>query len=79
VQEIRTEICFKRIRRSMTKCPADNRLRDSISQKGGGKVMAEDMKAFPVAFGLTDIGSFHDPDCCIANAFVLQSIIWFML
>ena len=63
----------------MTKCPTDDRLRDSVSQKGCGKVMAEDMESFPVAFGLTDACSFHNPDCHVANAFAFQSDIWFIL
>ena len=42
------------------------KLRDSISQKGCGKVMAEDMESFPVAFGLPDACNFHDPDCHVA-------------
>ena len=63
----------------MTKCPADDRLGDSISQKGGGKMMAEDMESFPVAFGLSDAGSFHDPDCHVANTSAFQPGVWFML
>ena len=63
----------------MTKCPADDRLRNSISQKGCGKVMAEDMESFSVAFGLSDAGSFHDPDCHGANTFAFQPGVWFML
>ena len=63
----------------MTKRPAYDRLRDSISPKGCGKVMAEDMESFPIAFGLPDASSFHDPDCHVAYASVFQSIVWSML
>ena len=63
----------------MTKCPADDRLRYPIPQKGCGKVVAEDMESFPVAFGLPDAGSFHDPDCYVANASAFQPIVWFIL
>ena len=79
MREICTQICLKGIRRSVTKCPADDRLRNSISQKGCGKVMAKDMESFPVAFGLPDACSFHDPDCHVANTSVFQSSVWFML
>jgi hypothetical protein len=63
----------------VTKCPADDRPGYSILQKGCGKVMAEDMESFPVAFGLPDVRSFHDTDCHVANAFAFQSIVWFIL
>ena len=79
MREICTQICLKGIRRSVTKCPADDRLRNSSSQKGCGKVMAKDMESFPVAFGLPDACSFHDPDCHVANTSVFQSSVWFML
>ena len=50
MKEICTQIGLKGIRRSMAKCPTDDRLRDSISQKGCSKVMAKDMESFPITF-----------------------------
>ena len=72
MNEIRTEVGLKRIRRYVSKSTADHWLGDAVAKKCGCHVMPEDMGSFPHTGGLAYPCFLHDFPGDVSDAPAVQ-------